>query len=72
MLPFLPSDPGAISSEVDVIRRRHNFRSSVSFGLLQANDVTTLCGTDFQEDVNVADVVDAFESCCMPVERAKR
>ena len=42
MLPFVPSDPGATSAEVDAIPSCHNFRNSVSFGLLQANDVTTL------------------------------
>ena len=72
MLPFLSSDHGAISTEVDVIPSCHNFRDSVSFGLLQANDVTTLCRTDSQEDVDVADTVDTFESCCTHVERAKR
>ena len=69
MLPFLPSDAGAISAEVDALLSRHNFRNSVYFG--QANDVTTPGGTDSQEDVDVTDTVDAFESCCTHVERAK-
>ena len=64
MLPFSPFDPAAITAEVDAIPGCHNFRSSVPFGLLQSDDVTTLSGTYSQEAVDVASAVDTFDSCC--------
>ena len=72
MLPFPPSDPAATATEIDAVSSFHNFRNSVSFCLLESDDVTTFCGTDSQEDVDVTDAVGAFKSCCTHVERAKR
>ena len=56
-------------------RRRiqcRNFGSSVPFDLLQFNDATTLCSTGSQQSVDVPDTVDAVDSCCANVQRAKR
>ena len=71
MLPFPPFDPAAIATEVDVVSSCHISLNSVSFCILQTNDVTTVCGTDSQEDNNVVDAVDAFKSYCTHDERAK-
>ena len=60
MFPFPPFDPAAITAEVDTIPGCHNFRGSTSFGLLQSDDATILCGAESQEAVNVVDVVDAL------------
>ena len=49
-----------------------NFGSSVPFGLLQSDDVTTLCSTNSQQGVDVVDTVDIVDRCCAKVERAER
>ena len=49
-----------------------NFGSSVPFGLLQSDDVTTLFSTSSQQGVDVADTVDIVNRCCANVERAER
>jgi hypothetical protein len=46
--------------------------SSVSFGLLQSDDVITLCRTCSQQGVDVADTVNALVRCYANVERAER
>ena len=56
-------------------RRRiqcRNFGRSAPFGLLQFNDATTLCSTGSQQSVDVPDTVNAVDSCCANVQRAKR
>ena len=72
MLPFSPFDPATIPAEVDAIPGCHNFGSSVSFGLLQSDDVITLSGTYSQEAVDVANVVDTFYSCCAHIKSVER
>ena len=72
MLPFPPFDRAAIATELDAVFSCRNFRKSVSFCLLQSDDITTFCGTDSQKNVDMADAVDAFKSLCARVERAKR
>ena len=57
MLPFPAFDPAAITAEKDAVSRYHSFGSSVPFGLLQSNNVTTLCNTGSQQGVDVADTV---------------
>ena len=49
-----------------------SFGSSVPFGLLQSDDVTTFCSTGLQQGVDVADTVDAVDHCCANVERTER
>ena len=72
VLPFSPSDPAAITAEVNAVSSCHNFRNAVSFRLLQSDDVTTFCSTESQGNVDMTDTVDAFKGCCTHVERAKR
>ena len=67
MLPFPSSDPSSIATEVDAVSGCDNFICSVPLGLLQSDDVTALCGTGPQEGVDVADAVDAFDSCCADI-----
>ena len=55
----------------NAVFRCRNFGSSVPFGLLQSDDVTTLCSTGSQPGVYVADTVDAVDRCCANVERAE-
>ena len=55
-----------------MVSRCRKFESSVPFGLLQSDDVTTLCNTGSQQGVDVADTVDAVDRCCANVERAER
>ena len=72
MLPFFPFGPVAITAEVDAIPGCHIFRSSVPFGLLQSDYVTTLSGTYSQEAVDVANAGDTFDSCCAHNKSAER
>ena len=72
MLPFPALDPTAIIAEKDAVSRCHNFGISVPFGLLQSNNVTTLCSKGSQQGVDVADSVNAIDRCCTNVERAGR
>ena len=67
--PFLPA---AIAAEINALSRCDDFGSSVPFGLLQFDNVTTLCITGSQQGVDVADTVDAVDRCCANVERAER
>ena len=71
MLPFSASGSAAFTAEVDAVSRRHNFGSSVPFGLPQSNNATTLCNTGSQQGVNVADTLTAVNRCCANVERAE-
>ena len=66
MLP-LPT----ITTKKDTVSRCQTFGSSVPFGLLQSDDVTTLCSTGSQQGVDVADTVNAFDRCSANVERAE-
>ena len=61
--------PVAITTKTNAVSRCRNFGSSVPFGLLQSDDVTTLCSTGSQQGVDVPDAVDR---CCANVERAER
>ena len=72
MLPFPALNPAAITTEKDAVSRCHNFGSSVSFCLLQSNDVTILCSTGPQQVVDVPDTVNPVGRCCANVERAER
>ena len=65
-------DPAAITAEKDAVSRCHNFGSSVCFRLLQTNNVTTLCSIGSEQDVDVADIINAVDHCCANVERAER
>ena len=72
-LPLSPVPPHAalnhatITAEKDAVSRCRNFGSSVSFGLLQSDDVTTLCSTGSQQGVDVPDTVNAVDRCCANV-----
>ena len=46
--------------------------SLLVLGLLQSDDVTTLCITGSQQGVDVADTIDAVDRCCAIVKRAER
>ena len=70
--PFLPLTMLQSPLEKNAISRCRNFGSSVPFGLLQSDDVTTLCSTGSQQGVDVADTVDAVDRCCAKVELAER
>ena len=72
MLPLPAFDSDAITAEKDAVSRCHNFESSVSFGLLQSNNVTTLCSTASQQGLDEADTVNTVDRCCANVERAER
>ena len=73
MLPFPALNYATITAEKDAISRYRNFGRSVPFGLLQSDDVTTLCSTGSQQDVDRADTVDdAVDRCCANVERTER
>ena len=72
MLPFPPFDSSAIATEVDAVSGWDKLRHSVQLGLLQSDDVTALCGSGSQEGVDVADAVDAFDSCCANIKSAER
>ena len=61
-----------ITTKKNAVPRCRNFGSSVLFGLLQSDDVTTLCSTGSQQGVDVADTVDAVNRCCANIERAER
>ena len=56
----------------DAVSRCRDFESSVPFGRLQFDDVTTLCSTGSQQGVDMADTVDVIDRCCANVERTKR
>ena len=58
--PFLPLTMLQSPLKQNAISRCRNFVSSVPFGLLQSDDVTTLCSTGSQQGVDVADTVDAL------------
>ena len=70
--PFLPLTMLQSPLKKNAVSRCRNFESSVPFGLLQSDDVTTLCSTGSQQGVDVADIVDAVDRCCANVERAER
>ena len=72
MLPFSAFDPAAITTEIDVVSRCHDFGNSFPFGLLQSKNVTTLCSTGSQQGVDVANTVDTVDRCCTNVERVER
>ena len=72
MLPFPAFDSAAITAEKDTVSRCHDFENSVPFGLLQSNNVTTLCSTGSQQGVDVENIVSAVDRCCVNVERAER
>ena len=73
ILPFPALDHDAtITTKKDAASKCRDFGSSVSFGLLQSDDVTTLCSTGSQQGVDVADTVNAADRCCVNVERAER
>lgn len=61
-----------ISALVDVMPSCHHFRNSVSFVLPQSDDVTLICGTDFQKDINVTDAFNAFQMYCTNIGRGER
>ena len=69
MLSFPALNHGTITTKKDAVSRCRNFGSSVHFGLLQSDDVTTFCSTGSQQGVCVADTVDR---CCANVERTER
>ena len=69
---FTASPTAAIPAEVDAVSGCDTFRGSVPLGLLQSDDVTALCSTGSQEGVDVADAVDAFDSCCADIKSAER
>ena len=62
MLPFLPFDPAAITTEIDAVSRCNDFGCSVLFGLLQFDNATTPCSTGSQEGVHVIYTVNADEA----------
>ena len=68
MLPYSAFDPAAITFEIDAVPRCHDFGSYVPFGLLQSKNVTTLCSTGYQLDINVTDAVNAVDRCCANIE----
>ena len=70
LLPFLAFDP----AEIDAVFRFHDFGSSVPFGLLQNDKITsrTCCSIGSQQGVDAADTVNAVDSCCANVECAER
>ena len=72
MLPFFGFDPAASTAEINVEPRSHDFESSVPFGLLKFNNVTTLCRSGSQLGVDVADIVSAVDRCCANGERVER
>ena len=72
MLPLSAFDPAAINAEVDAVSRCHDFGSSVPLGLLHSNNATTFCSTASQQDIVVADTVNAVGRCCANVEHAER
>ena len=72
MLPFPALNTAAITTKTNALSRCRNFGSSVPFGLLQSDNVTTLCSTGSQQGVDVPDTVDAVDRCCANVERAER
>ena len=67
MLPLPLFDP----AEIDAISRGHDFGSSVTFGLLQSDNVTSPCSTGSQQGVDVADIVNTVSSCYANVERVE-
>ena len=72
MLSFPPFGPAANATEVDALSGVDNFKCSVPLGLLQSDNVTALYGTGSKEGVDVADAVDAFDSCCADIKSAER
>ena len=72
MLTFSAFDSAPTIAEKDAVSRCHNFGSPAPYGLLQSNNVTTLCSTGSQRGVDVADIVSAVDRCCRNVERAER
>ena len=56
----------------NAVSRCRNYGSSAPFGLLQSNDVTTLCSTGSLQGVDEADTIDAVDRYCANVERAER
>ena len=56
----------------NAVCRCRNFESFVRFGLLQSDDVTTLCSTGSQQGVDMTDTVDAVDRCCVNVECTER
>ena len=72
MLLFPHFDPTVITVEIDAVCGCDNFRSSVPFGLLQSDNITTPCSTGPELDVDAADIVNAVDSFFTSVERAKR
>ena len=72
MLSFPALNRATTTTKKGAISRCRNFGSFVPFGLLQSDDVTTLCSTGSQQGVDVADTVNAVDRCCANVERAER
>ena len=72
MLPFPAFDSAAITAEKDAVSRCHNFRSSVPYGFLQSNNVTSLSTISSRQGVDVADTFHDVDRCCAKVERAER
>ena len=48
-----------ITTKKDAVSRCRNFENYVPYGLLQFNDITTLCSTGSQQGVDVTDTVEA-------------
>ena len=72
MPPFPSLSPAAITTKTNAVCRCRNFGSSAPFGLLQSDDVTTLCSTGSEQGVDIPDTVDAVNRFCANVERAER
>ena len=58
---FYAFDPAAITAETDAVSRCHDLGNSVSFGLLQSSNFTTLRISGSQQGVDVADTVDVID-----------
>ena len=69
---FPPFDPAAVTAEIDATSICDGFGIFVPFGLLQSDNVKTSCSTGSQQGVDVADTVNAIDSCCTNVEHAER
>ena len=67
MLPFPALNHAAIITKKDTISRCRNLGSSGPFGLLQSDDLTTLCSTGSPQSVYVADTVGAPDRFCAKV-----
>ena len=70
--PFFPLTPAKVIVQIDAVSRCDDFGSYVPFGLLQSDNVTTLCSTESQQGLNVVNTVNAVDRYCTNVERAER